>query len=368
MILQKAPSFLPVTAGSKSILKIPRYALTLSRVQLRLGGTTLTKALLDRVVVRLGSHIIWDTTGSEMDKINKYKGLYDDAFHLTLDFNERDASDIVGKEIGGVDMSKLSDDVYVDVDINSSASAPTLNALLTLTPPQGDDKDQLIKKFIKQTSPTLSAGRGDINFDPMGALMQRAYLFYTGTDWCGSSATSAAWSGNTGNGAMGAITVSAAAKVGVHKFVCIEPGANVGTFAHEDPDGIVVSSRMIVASAYSAGGLAFTLADGATDFIVGDGFDITVSAATNGNLSDLLVRKNGVAIWEEVSCVDTRFIQREYNKRPQSKCYVYDPIVDNNQSGAVVTADAQSFQMRPNLTASDTVTAIIELLDKPYNL
>lgn len=366
-IVNKAPTFLPQTAGQKAICMIPRYGLTLTRAQLRLGGT-FTKAQIDRIVVRLGNHNIWDLTGSELDALNKYKGLYDDAYHLTLPFDERDASDIVGKELGGIDMSKLDENVYIDVDINSAASSPTLACRLFLTPPQGDDPNQLVKKLIKATSPTMASGDNDINWNPKGALLQRAYLRYTGTDWCGTTGTATAWSGNTGNGAMGAVTVSAAAKIGTHKIVIVEPGTNVGTFIHEDPSGVLVSARGVVASAYSGGGLAFTLADGATDFAVGDGFDIVVSEASNGNINSLVVKKNGVPIWEDMSCVDARFIQKEFKKVPQTKMYVYDPIVDNNQSAAVVTADATSFMVRPNLTASDTVTAIFEVLDKPYNL
>ena len=92
------------------------------------------------------------------------------------------------------------------------------------------------------------------------------------------SAVAAAVAGNTGNGAMGAITVSEPAKAGVYKLTIIEPGANVGAFIVEDPDGIVIGNGD-VASAFSAGGLAFTLADGATDFVAGDQFNITVSVS-----------------------------------------------------------------------------------------
>lgn len=93
------------------------------------------------------------------------------------------------------------------------------------------------------------------------------------------TATSAAFSGNTGNGTMGSVTVSAGAKVGAYKLVIIEPGTNVGTFTVEDPDGVTIG-RGTVASAFSASGIAFTLADGATDFAAGDGFTITVAAGS----------------------------------------------------------------------------------------
>lgn len=96
-----------------------------------------------------------------------------------------------------------------------------------------------------------------------------------------AGAVATAYSGNTGNGAMGAITLSAGAKAGTYKLTVVELGTDVGTFVVEDPDGKFVG-RGVVASAFSAGGLAFTLADGSTDFVAGDGFNIVVGA-NSGN-------------------------------------------------------------------------------------
>lgn len=90
------------------------------------------------------------------------------------------------------------------------------------------------------------------------------------------TATSAALGTNTGNGTMGTVTVSAGAKIGRYTLTIIEPGSNVGTFVVLDPDGVQIGDGA-VASAFSAGGLAFTLADGATDFVAGDSFAITVA-------------------------------------------------------------------------------------------
>ncbi|MEZ2220756.1 hypothetical protein [Rhizobium sp. RCC_161_2] len=102
------------------------------------------------------------------------------------------------------------------------------------------------------------------------------------------TATSAAGSGNVGNGVMGAVTVSAGAKKGVYKLVIIAPAANAGAFEVSDPDGVFVDNGN-VAAAFSAGGLAFTLADGATDFAAGDSFDITVALTANGTFIGLAV-------------------------------------------------------------------------------
>lgn len=91
------------------------------------------------------------------------------------------------------------------------------------------------------------------------------------------SAVATAFPTNTANaGAMGTITVGASAKVGVYTLVIVEPASNAGTFVLTDPEGLIVG-RGAVASAFDAGGLAFTLADGSTDFAAGDGFLITVS-------------------------------------------------------------------------------------------
>lgn len=92
----------------------------------------------------------------------------------------------------------------------------------------------------------------------------------------GGAATATANAGNTGNGVLGTITVSGPAKIGTHRLRITAAAANAGTFVHEDPNGTVVDVGT-VGVAYSGGGLAFTLADGATDFVVGDGFDIAVT-------------------------------------------------------------------------------------------
>lgn len=88
----------------------------------------------------------------------------------------------------------------------------------------------------------------------------------------------AAAAGNTGNGTIGSLTVGGAAKEGRYRAVCIEPGTNVGTFALFDPEGVQVGTA-VVAVAFT-GPVNFTIADGSTDFVAGDTFNIDVSALT----------------------------------------------------------------------------------------
>lgn len=101
----------------------------------------------------------------------------------------------------------------------------------------------------------------------------------------------AAAAGNTGNGTIGTLSTGAGVKIGTYTAICIEPGANAGTFQVEDPDGVIVG-RATVAVAF-AGPVGFTIADGSTDFVAGDRFTITVpdsgevkqvvAAATDGS-------------------------------------------------------------------------------------
>lgn len=141
--------------------------------------------------------------------------------------------------------------------------------MTTYTEPQRDYEALLYdEQAISREAITIVSGAGVLK---SGTVL--------GKITTGTSASATAFSGNTGNGTMGTITVSAGAKVGTYKLVIIEPGSNVGTFQVEDSDGKVIGTGA-VASAFSKGGLAFTLADGATDFVAGDGFDIVVASGS----------------------------------------------------------------------------------------
>lgn len=122
------------------------------------------------------------------------------------------------------------------------------------------------------------------------------------------SAGATANAGNTGNGAFGAITVSSGAKEGTYKVNITAAAANAGTFVVEDPDGNIVGYGT-VAVAFSKGGIAFTLADGATDFVVGDGFTFPVTPSVATADLDVL----GIAIRNTVLVHDTADRYEQYD-------------------------------------------------------
>lgn len=106
---------------------------------------------------------------------------------------------------------------------------------------------------------------------PGSVLARRAVIALT-------TATAVADAANTGG--SGVLTVDpttpvlAGAKNGAYRVVCIEPGANVGTFAVFDPLGAEIG-RYNVAGAAFAIEIKFTISD-ATDFVAGDGFSVIV--------------------------------------------------------------------------------------------
>lgn len=113
---------------------------------------------------------------------------------------------------------------------------------------------------------------------------------------------SAAFAGNTGDGAMGAVTAGAGCKIGVYKVVIIEPAANAGKFAVEDPDGVIVGTGTVAVA--FAGPVNFTLADGAADFIAGDGFNLTVAAGSGKYLKAVAAAADGSNIPDAILVED----------------------------------------------------------------
>jgi hypothetical protein len=84
---------------------------------------------------------------------------------------------------------------------------------------------------------------------------------------------------NTGNGVMGAVTLGPAALPGDYVLTCKTKATNAGVFSVVNPRGLPLPD-LTVAVAYAGDHINCTLADGSTDFEVGDTFTIAVSVAS----------------------------------------------------------------------------------------
>lgn len=91
---------------------------------------------------------------------------------------------------------------------------------------------------------------------------------------------------NTGDGTVTLVSKDPyqSPQVGAYNLECVTAVANGGVFKLEDPGGNLITNTLTMtvgagaATEFTAGGLIFTITDGATDFIVGDSFTITTTA------------------------------------------------------------------------------------------
>ncbi|MEK8080710.1 head decoration protein [Pseudomonas sp. XK-1] len=112
----------------------------------------------------------------------------------------------------------------------------------------------------------IAAGSGILKAGTLIALITAA-----------NALTPTANGSNIGNGTIGSVAVTSAAITGDYVLTIIEAVENAGTFEVVDPTGFLLGEGT-VGQPFTGGGLTFTLADGATDFAVGDSFTLAVLA------------------------------------------------------------------------------------------
>lgn len=85
------------------------------------------------------------------------------------------------------------------------------------------------------------------------------------------------------------------------------------------------------------------------------------------NMTDIEVKKNGLVVFESPNYVNN-LIASENKKAPQAGLFCADFVVDNNQTGMLVTADAASMEWNVTLSAADTLNVQVEMIDALGNL
>lgn len=98
--------------------------------------------------------------------------------------------------------------------------------------------------------------------------------------------TGTADAGNTGDGIVTAVAIALGKlREGIYELECVTAVANGGTFKLTDPGGNIIANDLLmtagagVDTTFIVDGMTFAITDGATDFIVGDLFTITATAA-----------------------------------------------------------------------------------------
>lgn len=132
-------------------------------------------------------------------------------------------------------------------------------------------KWEVEENYCRESAVLLAGSGGNARVVEIGTILGVAGM---------GAVTALALAGNTGNGiiTLANPAISATASVGDYQAICIEPAANGGTFEVFDHQGVSVGTAT-VGTAFN-GPVKFTIADGATDFAVGDAFVIKVPAGT----------------------------------------------------------------------------------------
>lgn len=84
---------------------------------------------------------------------------------------------------------------------------------------------------------------------------------------------------NTGNGTLTSPGMGHLTEIGNYQITCTAAAANGGAFSVITPDGLRLADAK-VGTPYANDHIAFTLNDGAADFVVGDSFTIPVVAGS----------------------------------------------------------------------------------------
>lgn len=175
-----------VASGTATNQITPGRTVEVSRF--KLGGTSLTKAMLSMIKLKANGKVIMEGTGSDIDKINAYRGIAGQAAYLDLFFADYAMNNDLDRLVGAFDTSMGIANVTQEVTI-AGATAPTLTQVLIESAQQKDRNGAaqpyapLISKLLRYPYSMASGGRLPLTvpFGPQsGSIIKRLHVFHGG--------------------------------------------------------------------------------------------------------------------------------------------------------------------------------------------
>jgi hypothetical protein len=161
---------------------------TLECINLNLGGTSFTKAMITKIELKANGKVIFETTGSRLDASENFKNYNAaDVTKLSINFMENKFRTINGFQAGAIDLSKESGITNLRLEITiAGATAPTLSAIAEVSPALAFPGEENIRFLIKRRHAAQitvgAAGTFSLavpHLDPAGggSLYQRIMLY-----------------------------------------------------------------------------------------------------------------------------------------------------------------------------------------------
>lgn len=161
---------------------------TLEKLVLKLGGTSLTKAMLSLVKIKANGKTIVEGTGAQLDALVAYRGKTQEAAYLELPFSDEGMLSEFDRAVSAFDTSLGVANITTEVTI-AGATAPTLTPILVESGAQKDGAGNaapfapLMAKVLRYPYNIASGGKlpMTVPFGPQsGAIIKRLHVFHGG--------------------------------------------------------------------------------------------------------------------------------------------------------------------------------------------
>lgn len=160
---------------------------TLELLQLKLGGT-FTKAMITLFKLKANGRTLIEGTGTELDKINAYRGITTNAAFLDVAFFDENMFDHLDRQVTSFDTSNGVTNITTEVTI-AGATSPVLTPILVESASQKDRTGaaapyaSLVGKILRYPFSIANGGQLPINVPfgkDSGAIIKRMHVFHGG--------------------------------------------------------------------------------------------------------------------------------------------------------------------------------------------
>lgn len=161
---------------------------TLEVLQLAMGGTSFTKANITLLKVKANGRTLIEASGTELDKINAYRGIAVNANFLDIPFFDENMVSGLDRSVTSFDTSNGVQNITTEVTV-AGATSPTLKAIVVESAAQKDQQGQaapyanLVGKLLRYPFSMANGGMLPVTVPfgkDSGAIIKRLHVVHSG--------------------------------------------------------------------------------------------------------------------------------------------------------------------------------------------